>query len=71
MLSKLVIQPTIQKQVAYLMCKWVSVTSLSALRSLSFLVLQLQKYDEANCFIHHSSPISPPHAIFDGFLVES
>ena len=43
-------------------CEWVSVTSLSALRSLSFLIFKLQKYDETDCFIHHSSPISPPHS---------
>ena len=43
-------------------CKWVSMTSLSALRSLSFLIFKLQKYDEADCFIHHSSPVSPPHS---------
>lgn len=52
-------------------CERVSVTFLSALLSLSFLVFKLQKYDEADCFIHHSSPVSPPHTVLDGFLVES
>ena len=34
-------------------CEWVSVTSLSALRSLSFLIFKLQKYDEAEDLVEN------------------